>query len=77
MIKRVNVDVLGSGNEPTEGMVVNPETTAKEILSQVGLDGYELCASLSEMPFAENEPIYNKVTDGSVLSAYRPATAGE
>ena len=76
MIKRVNLDVLGSGNEPKQGIVVNPETTAKEVLQEVSLDGYELCASLSELPFGENEPIYDKVTDGSVLSAYRPAVAG-
>ncbi|MEZ5359848.1 MAG: hypothetical protein R3F48_13595 [Candidatus Zixiibacteriota bacterium] len=76
MFKRVSIDVMGSGNEPRGGIVVSPETTAAELLRKIGLEGYELCPSLSELPFGANEPVYDKVTDSSVLTAYTAATAG-
>ena len=76
MIKKVGIVAAGSGSEPHEGLVVTPETTAGELLTRAGLSGYLLCPTADELPFGEQEPIFERVSDGSQLFAYREAVAG-
>jgi hypothetical protein len=76
MLKRVSIEVMGSGEKPKSGLVVTPETRATELLKTAGLQEYELCSSLSELPFGPQEAVYDRVSDGTVLTAYQPAIAG-
>jgi len=76
MIKKVGIQVDGSGTAPTDFFVVTPDTTTQELLSRANLSNYELCPSSSELPFGQNEEIFDKVGDNTVLYAYRQATVG-
>ena len=76
MLKKVSIQTAGSDEPVREGFVVTPETTTRELLSRARLNGYVMCPSADELPLGENETIYDKVDDGSVMFAYRQATAG-
>ena len=76
MLKRVGINVAGSGGEVKDGYVVTEETTAQELLTRANLTDYQLCPTDNQLPFGRNEKVYDKVGDGSVLFAYREATAG-
>jgi hypothetical protein len=76
MLKKVGIEVSGSGGEIKEDYVVTEETTAQELLTRANLTEYQLCPTSNQLPFNGNEKVYEKVGDGSVLFAYRKATAG-
>jgi hypothetical protein len=76
MLKKVGIQVAGSGGEVKDGYVVTEETTAQELLTRANLGGYQLCPSDHQLPLGKTERVYEKVGDGSVLYAYREATAG-
>jgi hypothetical protein len=76
MLKRVGIQAAGSG-APVQGhLMVNPDTTARQLLNQAQLNGFLLCPSPNELPFGEDEPVFDQVGNGSLLFAYREATAG-
>lgn len=76
MIKKVGIEIGGSECRVLDGFIVTPETTTNELLTRANLSEYELCPSSSELPFGNNEEIFEKVGDNSVLYAFRNADAG-
>lgn len=76
MLKKVGIQVAGSGNDVRKGFVVTPDTTSQELLVRAKLPEFQLCPSSDDLPFGPNETIYERVGANAVLFAYHEAQAG-
>lgn len=76
MIKKVGIQIAGSGAPVRQELVVTPNMRAIDLLERVNLKDYELCPNIDELPFGEQELIYESVVDSSTMFAYRKAEAG-
>jgi hypothetical protein len=57
-------------------MTIQPGTTAHEVLSQLGLEGYLLSPKGAQTYFGDDENLYPKVVDGDLLYATTEAEVG-
>jgi hypothetical protein len=74
-MKRTEVRIAGSTREP-QNLTIQPGTTASDIVRQLGLTGYLLCAKGSETYFGDDENVYEQVSSGALLYATTPADVG-
>lgn len=74
-MKRIATLVAESGD--LRDLVIQPGTTSREILNQMGLnDRYTLSRQGGQAPFADDENVYELVSDGSKLVAATPVEVG-
>lgn len=74
-MKNITVCVAETGRY--HDMSIKPGTTAREIISEVGLAAnYLLSRGHSREPFGAEENVYESVADGSKLFASSPVTVG-
>jgi len=74
-MKRLAVVVAGSTRGPQD-VTIQPGTTAHEVLSQLGLEGYLLTTKGGNTYFGDDENLYPKVVDGDLLYATTEAEVG-
>lgn len=73
-MKKVCVSIVGSGQ--LHEITIQPGTTAGDVLRGLNLADYLLSRSPSADFFAENESIFEKVSDGQKIFASTKATVG-
>ena len=73
-MKNVVVVVAGSGQH--HDLAIEAGTTTRDILQQVGLQGYVLSKDAGQHPFGESENIYAAVDDGEKLYAAAKTDVG-
>lgn len=66
-MKRIAVVVVASGQ--IHDLTINPGTTAREILREIGLEDYNLSRQNESHPFALDQGVYEAVIDGEKLQA--------
>lgn len=71
-MRRIAVVIAGSTRGPQD-LTIQPGTTAHQVLSQLGLEGYLLSAKGSQTYFGDNENLDLQVLDGDLLYATTPA----
>jgi hypothetical protein len=71
-MKTIALKILGADREPVD-IVISPGSTASDLLTQLGLDGYLLSAQGSTTYFSPEEVIFDQLQDGDVLYACVPA----
>lgn len=74
-MKRATVFVAGTNRGPQD-VVIQPGTTAHDVLTQLGLEGYMLSAKSGQTYFGDDENLYPKVLDGDLLYATSEAEVG-
>jgi hypothetical protein len=74
-VKNAAVVVAGSTRGP-QNVTIQPGTTAHDILSQLGLEGYLLSTKGATTYFGDDENLYPKVVDGDLLYATTEAEVG-
>ena len=74
-MKRLSIVVAGSTRGPQD-VTIQPGTTAHEVLSQLGLEGYLLSPKGAHTYFGDDENLYPKVVDGDLLYATTEAEVG-
>ena len=74
-MKRLSIVVAGSTRGPQD-VTIQPGTTAHEVLSQLGLEGYLLSPKGAQTYFGDDENLYPKVVDGDLLYATTEAEVG-
>jgi hypothetical protein len=74
MSKSLAIKVAGS--PVIHDVVIEPGTTAKDILDGLDLQGFLLIKGPNDLPIAEDEEVYPLVKDGSKLYASTIAEAG-
>lgn len=74
-MKRFAVVVAGSTRGPQD-VTIQPGTTAREVLNQLGLNGYLLSTKGAQTYFGEDENLYPLVVDGDLLYATTAAEVG-
>ena len=73
-MKKLSVVVAGTGQ--IKDIEIQPGTTARDILNQLGLPDYLLSKAPNDPFFAANESIYDKVGDGEKIFASTKAEVG-
>jgi|GEM_PF-896768 len=73
-MKSIVVVVAGSGQ--AHDLTVQPGTSARDVLAQIGLQGYVLSKNRGQNPFAEAENIYPVIDDGEKLFAMSKTDVG-
>ncbi len=66
-MKNVVVIVAGSGQH--HDLSIEAGTTARDILQQIGLQGFVLTKDGDHKSFGEDESVYEAITDGQKLYA--------
>jgi hypothetical protein len=66
-MKRIAVIVVGSGQ--IHDLTINPGTTAREVLREIGLEDCNLSRQNEAHPFGLDENVYAAVQDGEKLNA--------
>jgi hypothetical protein len=74
-VKRLSIVVAGSTRGPQD-VTIEAGTTAHDVLSQLGLEGYLLSAKDGNIYFGSDENLYPKVLDGDLLYATTAAEVG-
>jgi len=74
-MKRIAVIVVGSGQ--IHDLTINPGTTAREILREIGLEDYNLSKQNESHPFGLDENVYVEVQDGEKLNAATKVDVGQ
>jgi hypothetical protein len=74
-MKRIAVVVAGSTRGPQD-VTIQPGTTAHEVLSQLGLEGYLLSTKGASTYFGDDENLYPKIVEGDLLYATTEAEVG-
>jgi hypothetical protein len=74
-MKNAAVRIAGFTREP-QNLIIQPGTTAAEILNQLGLEGYLLSAKGANTYFGDDETIYSQIVDGDLLYATTAAEVG-
>jgi hypothetical protein len=76
IMKTIAIKVAGSAQEPID-VEIQPGTTARDILHQLGLRGYLLSTGpTSDRFFGEDENVYSGLTDGDKIFASTKAEVG-
>mgnify|MGYP001600195208 CR=1 FL=1 len=73
-MKNVAIVIAGSGT--IRDLSIKPGTTAKDILSELGLQNGALSKGANDAPFAASDNVYEAVTDGTKLFASDTADVG-
>ncbi len=73
-MKNIVVIVAGSGQH--HDLTIEAGTTARDILQQVGLQGYVLSKDAGQHAFGETENVYAAVDDGEKLHAATKTDVG-
>ena len=73
-MKRLLVVVSGSGKQ--HDLEIKPGTTAGDILSELGLDGYTICPEPNSDAFGTDENLYTAIEDGQKVFAISRAEVG-
>ncbi len=73
-MKRIAVIVVSSGQ--IHDLTINPGTTAREILREIGLEDYNLSRQNEPHPFGLDENVYTVVQDGEKLNAATKVDVG-
>lgn len=73
-MKKLSVVVAGTGQ--IKDIEIQPGTTAREILDQLGLPDYLLSKGPNDPFFAAAETVYDKVADGEKIFASTKAEVG-
>jgi len=73
-VKNVVAMIAGSGQH--HDLTIEAGTTARDILQQVGLQGYVLYKDNGQHPFGETENVYASVDDGEKLQAAAKTDVG-
>jgi len=73
-MKRIAVSVVASGQ--IHDLTINPGTTAREILREIGLEDYDLLRQNESHPFGLDENVYAIVQDGEKLNARAKVDVG-
>jgi len=73
-MKKLSVVVAGTGQ--IKDIEIQPGTTARDILNQLGLPDYLLSKGPNDPFFAANESVYDKVGDGEKIFASTKAEVG-
>jgi hypothetical protein len=73
-MKQIVVIVAGTG-QPRD-LRIEPGTTARDILSELGLQDYVLSKDSAQHPFGANENVYTEVDDGEKIYAAPKADVG-
>jgi hypothetical protein len=76
-MKRIALKILGSDKEPIE-IILMPEVTVGDILADLNLkrEGEVVCLSNHDRYFADEEVIFDKVTDEDKLWVTYPCVYG-
>jgi hypothetical protein len=70
-MRRISIVIAGSTRGPQD-VTIQPGTTAHQVLSQLGLEGYLLSAKGSQTYYGDDENLYPQVLDGDLLYASTP-----
>jgi len=73
-MKNVVVIIAGSGQH--HDLTIEAGTTARDILQQIGLQGYVLSKDAGQHTFGETENVYAAVDDGEKLHAAAKTDVG-
>ena len=73
-MKKLTVVVAGTGQ--IRDIEIQPGTTARDILNQLGIPDYLLSKGPNDPFFAAGESVYDKVTDGEKIFASTKAEVG-
>lgn len=73
-MKGIVVVLAGTGQ--AHDLSIQPGTSARDVLNQLGLQGYVLSKDRGEHPFGESENIYTEVDDGEKLFAAAKTDVG-
>jgi hypothetical protein len=73
-MKNIVVIIAGSGQH--HDLTIEAGTTARDILQQVGLQGYVLSKDAGQHTFGETENVYAAVDDGEKLHAAAKTDVG-
>ncbi len=71
-----NVVVIVAGTGQMHDLTIQPGTSARDILTQLGLQGYVLSKDRGQHPFGETENVYPEVDDGEKLYAAAKTDVG-
>ena len=72
-----DITVVTAESNQTNDLAIQPGTTAREILEQIGLAApYILTSGRGQEPFGGDENVYEQVADGAKLYASTPVTVG-
>ena len=72
-----NTTVVISESGEIHDLTIQPATTAREVLGQVGLGAaYVLTTGRGQEPFGADENVYAAVSDGAKLYASTPGEVG-
>jgi len=75
-MKRLLLVVSGSGRQ--HDLEIKPGTTAGDVLSELGLDGYTICPEPNSDAFGTDENLYTaKIEDGQKVFAISRAEVGQ
>jgi hypothetical protein len=74
-MKRITVVVAGTTRGPQD-KTIQPGTTAHEVLTDLGLEGYLLSPKGGTTYFGDDENLYPQVLDGDLLYATSSAEVG-
>jgi hypothetical protein len=67
-LKRISLVIAGSTRGPQD-VTIQPGTTAHEVLSQLGLNGYLLSAKGGQTYYGDDENLYPQVLNGDLIYA--------
>jgi len=73
-MKRLSVVVAGTGQ--IRDVEIQPGTTARDVLTQLGLPDYLLSKGPNDPFFAAGESVFDKVNDGEKIFASTKAEVG-
>jgi hypothetical protein len=74
-MKRISVVIAGS-TRGAQDLTIQPGTTSRDVMTQLGLEGYLLSAKGGNTYFGDDENLYPQVLDGDLLYATSSAEVG-
>ena len=72
-----SIVVITAGTNNHTDLSIEPGTTAKDILTQLNLHGYNLSKDNGNTVFGDSENVYANVDDGEKLHAYSKTDVGK
>ncbi len=72
-----SIVVITAGTNNHTDLSIEPGTTAKDILNQLNLQGYNLSKDSGRQIFGDSENVYANVDDGEKLHAFSKTDVGK